>query len=134
MPKTWNRVPIANLRLEAESLLRSANRLLAACKSFESAGIDEPWATWTDEIPRKIAAIATFVSETCGEVEDQLTSKRYGTQCHVERAKERAAKEIERRRKVKTALNDAYLEAKSNVESRGLVKPVKKKPAKKKAP
>ena len=122
MPRTWNRVHVDTLLVEADSLQRSANRLRDACKQLSSNGIQEPWAPWTEEIPRKIASIATFVSETCAEVEDQISAQRHGHKSNVEMSKERAQREIERRRIAKQKTEEAL----QDLESRKLLKPPKK--------
>jgi len=50
MPKTWNKVPVSLLRIEADSLSRSANQLNELCKKFEGGELHEVLCTWTDDV------------------------------------------------------------------------------------
>jgi hypothetical protein len=108
MPKTWNQIPLTDLKYVADTLASAAAKLHAACKAFDDAGIQMPWTPWTDEVPRRTAMLSTFADDTSSEVNDQITSKRFKIKCAVEVKKERSAKELERRNKLKAALDMAF--------------------------
>jgi len=106
MPDPLLQIPLEDLKKIADILEATAEKLRRAHKSFEQAKISNPWTRWSDEVPRRAAAMAAFADNTLAEMPDQLHSKSLGIQPEIERRKERSMREIGRRKNANTAVRD----------------------------
>lgn len=126
MPDTWNHTPLTDLQFIAGELRATAQILEDACKSLADNGLDRAWTYWTDQIPRKTAALKTFAERARDEVNDQVVSKRFGLQCAAELKKDRSSGELARRNE---ALAKALTSATPANNAATGKKPAKKKKA-----
>jgi hypothetical protein len=99
MPKTWEEIPVAEFDAIVVSLGESLKKLTEVSHALNSNKHKTLWCPWSKETLRFASGIASLAREVFADVDDQVLSKKLNRPCRAQVEKERAAREIARRKR-----------------------------------